>query len=63
MRSKVVKNNNGANATVIAAEVLGDLISNLNRGGYPVIGPRVKDGAVVYEPVSGAAGQVAAAFH
>lgn len=55
MRSKVVKNNNGANATVIAAEVLGDLISNLNRGGYPVIGPRVKDGAVVYEPVSGAA--------
>lgn len=51
----MAKKKDGMNATVIAAEVLGSLIVNLNKGGYQVIGPRAKDGAVVYEPVSGAA--------
>ena len=37
---------------LLAAEALGDLIRILRDSGYQVIGPRVRDGAVVYEPVS-----------
>ncbi len=40
------------NRILIAAEALGDLIRILQDSGYQVIGPRVRDGAVVYEPVS-----------
>lgn len=37
---------------LLAAEALGDLIRILDECGYQAIGPRVRDGAVVYEPVS-----------
>jgi len=41
-------------AVVIAATQLDNLIKALRRSGYTTIGPRVQDGAVVLEPISGA---------
>ncbi len=38
---------------LLAAKALGDLFSILLDSGYQVIGPRVRDGSIVYEPVSG----------
>ena len=42
-------------ASVIRSVALDDLIAALAGRGYTVIGPRVRDGAIVYEEISSAA--------
>jgi len=52
------QNNNKAvpkSAYILPADDVGSLIKTLIRSGYRVIGPTVRDGAVMLEPISGAA--------
>jgi sulfhydrogenase subunit beta (sulfur reductase) len=40
---------------LLPADRLGDLVSALRRDGFEVLGPRERDGAIVHEPIEGAA--------